>query len=402
VILVLCFFVIGHASVELNTARIAYFNEQDYDRAKNACLKGIRKGQDNWELYAILSGSEIGLGNWQKAADALMTAFSKDTVKTGEWIENRGGGIDYFFQACLFSTRLLFDEEKYEEALKYLDFAEFLDPFKTDIYILRGAVLHKLGKWEEANKEYERVHNLDPEDPDINYLIGKSLFDAEEFESAVSYFNEAAEYYLVRYNREAMVVFQHLQEIDKILAQKIIVAWLAQDAPALNAILKNDLKYDQGMDVHGATIEKYYKATIDLARAYYFAGMSHYYLKQDSMAIENLLKNLELKPNDIDALYYTGECCLNLTEYEEAIPYFKRATELKEDDLYAWFYLGVCLAHIKKYKEAIDVYENHVLVLDPENIDAMSNLVFLYGRTGNHDKAIEYTLKIDELKKKQK
>ena len=101
-----------YASVELNTARICYYNEQNYDRAKAACLKGIEKGEINSELYCILGGCEIGLGNWQDAAKALVKAFSIDSLKTHEWM-HESGGETYYYQAFYFSVRELFDDEKF-------------------------------------------------------------------------------------------------------------------------------------------------------------------------------------------------------------------------------------------------------------------------------------------------
>ena len=71
---------LGYASVYLNTARIAYYNQGDFERAKKACVQGIEKGERNFELYAILSGCEIGLANWKAASAALVDAFSVDST----------------------------------------------------------------------------------------------------------------------------------------------------------------------------------------------------------------------------------------------------------------------------------------------------------------------------------
>ena len=87
-----------YSSVELNTARIAYYNQRDFERAKTACLNGIKKGEINYELQGILGGCEIGLGNWQDAAEALIQAFAIDSIKTFDWLDKKGGGKQYFYQ----------------------------------------------------------------------------------------------------------------------------------------------------------------------------------------------------------------------------------------------------------------------------------------------------------------
>ncbi len=74
---------------------------------------------------------------------------------------------------------------------------------------------------------------------------------------------------------------------------------------------------------------------------------------------------------------------------------------MKDDDLFAWFYIAVSQTQLKKFKEAIDIYEGKVLVIDPKNIDAMTNLAYCYREIGNNKKALEYLMKADQLQKEQ-
>ena len=391
--------VLGSSFVYLNSARIAY-RDRDYERAKTNCLKGIEIDPNNFEFHVILGGSEIGLGNWQAGSDALINAFTIDSVKTMKWISEKGGGEQYFYQAFYFSARELFDREKYVEVLKNLDYAELLDPADIRTYILRGATLYKLGKWEETNKEYKKALNIDPENPDVSFLIGRSLFESKNFEGSLTYFSDAEKHYSIPYNRMSRLIFQNLSEIDKELAKKIIILWIEHKLEELDQLIKKDLGFEQGLDVQKINIEQYCKATDDLGRNYYYIGMAYYNLQKDSLALENLLKSLELKPNDLDILFYTGELLIRFKKYERAIEHLERLTQLKEDDVHAWFYLGVCYTQLKKYKKAIDIYENKVLVLDPENIEALTNLAYVLGEIGNKDKALEILLKIEKLEKK--
>jgi len=76
VIILTASFIWADVFTELNTARIAYFNEQDYERARAACLRGIELAAGHFELHVILGGSEMGLANWQAAA----SVFEKDRM----------------------------------------------------------------------------------------------------------------------------------------------------------------------------------------------------------------------------------------------------------------------------------------------------------------------------------
>lgn len=392
---------VGDAFVYLNTARIAFYNERNFERAKRACLDGIAAGKENYELYAILGGSEIGLGNWQNASDALINAFALDSLKTIEWMGEKGGGEQYYYQTFFFSARELFDEENYEGVLKYLKYAQLVEPGDGGIYILRGATFSKMDSMEAAKREYMKALDIDPENPDVHFLIGKSLFEIEAFDSSISYFGDAIKYYEVTYNRKALLLFQNLSEITKELVQKIVQLWAGQKTEELDLLLKTDLGFDEGLDVHQQTVEQFYKATTDLARSHYLRGMAYYYLKRDSLALSYLQKSLEFNPIGIDALFFAGELLVKFQDYEGAAEYFERLTELKSDDLDAWFYLGVCYTQRKEYKKAVDVYENRVLQLDPAYVDAMTNLAFVYSELGDKEKSLEYLRRAEELQRQE-
>jgi tetratricopeptide (TPR) repeat protein len=127
--------------------------------------------------------------------------------------------------------------------------------------------------------------------------------------------------------------------------------------------------------------------------------MTYYNLKNDEKALQYLLKSLDLKGDDVDALYYTGEIYLKQKKYNESIALFDRITKLNADDAYAWFYLGVNYTQKKEYQKAVDIYENKVLALEPENVDAMTNLAYVYREMGNNKKALEWLTKAEKLQK---
>lgn len=393
----LCQVFAGPAAVYLTTARIAYFNEKDYKRAKKACLEGIEKEPNNFELYTILGGCEIGLGNWQDGANALINALTIDSTKTVNWISKRPEGENYYYQTFYFSARELFDQEKYDEALKIIKYAY---PPDIGIYTLKGAIFYKQGNTAEATKAYQKALDIDPQNPDVNFLIGKVLFDSQVFDSSINNLEVAIKNYNIKYERITKIIFQNLTGVNKELAQKINKLWAEQKLEELEELIKTDLKFPQGLVEQKGNIEQFYKITSDLARSYYFKGMSYHYLKADSLGLNNLMVSLELKPDNLDALYFTGEAMINLTKYQEAKEYFEKVIRIKEDDHYAWFYLAVCYTQLKDYKEAIDIYENRVLVLDPANIDALTNLASLYRALGNQPQANKYLIKADSLQKR--
>jgi len=383
-------------SVYLNTARIAYHNEQDYNRAKKACLEGIKIDQKNFEFYVILGGCEIGLGNWLDAAQALYGAFGADSLKTASWISKQPEGDKYYYQSFFFSARGLFEQQKYEDALKLIRYAQ------PDIstYTLKGAILYKLGNKTEASAEYQKALDMDPENPDVNFMIGKVLFDSQSFDSCLSYLDKSVKAYGLKYARITNLIFQAAGKPKKDLILEIAKLWADQKLEDLDRVAKKDLGFAQGLVELKGNLEQFFKVGGDLARACYYQGLAYHNLGKDSLALDNMIKCLELKPDDLDALYFAGEALIGLTRYKEAMEYFEKVVSRKEDDRYAWFNLAICQTHLVNYKTAVSIYETKVLVYDPTNLDAMTNLVSLYNALGNKQKANEYLMKADSLQKK--
>jgi tetratricopeptide (TPR) repeat protein len=386
----------------LNTARIAYFNEKDYGRARKSCLDGIAMAPDNVELLSILGGSEMGLGNWGAAAKAFERAFTVDTAKTLEWIGGQPEGMKYYFQSFYFFSRELFEQAKYAEALNYLGYDAAFGIDDINVHVLRGATLYKMERFDEANNEYLKVLSIDPQNPDVNYLIAKSLFDNEDYNGCLSYFATAVRHYSARYERWGRIIFQNLLGIDTLLAQKIVRMWTNGETGQLNRLLADSLKFAEGLSVQAANIEQFSKTVDDLGRSYYCYGMAYYNLKNDTLALKNMLLSVVYKPDDIDGLYYAGEMNVKLGRYRDAIPHLERLTMLYPDDKYGWFYLGVCYTETKQYRNAVDAYENKILKMDPENIDVMNNLAYVYREMGDNERALQWLIRAEALQKKAK
>lgn len=379
----------------LNTARITY-QDSDFERAKYACESGIAEGERHFELYAILGGSRIGLGSYQAASSALDSAFAIDSIEVLEWM-TRKGGYPYYYQAYYFSARELFEKAQHEPALAKLARSSVLAPDDINTLILKGAILYQMDRPEEANSVYRKILAIDPDNADVHFLIGKTLFEAEQFDSSLAYLAHAIESYKIDYDRKAQLLYKNCTEIKNELIQRILRLWSKQDLDSLDIVVKNELLHEGGIVVYKKTIEQYAKVAGDLARSYYYTGMSYYYLKNDSLAMHHLKASLKYNCEDPDALFFTGESILRSGDFPGALPYFRYLVHVKSDDVYGWFYSGVCYMQLKDYEKALDAFENHVLKLSPEHIDAMTNLAYIYNEQGNSAKANEYLKRVQEL-----
>ncbi len=400
ILLTLVILFVGCPAPTKNAARI-YIDQGEYEKAKEQILVGLQQTPGDYELYCLLAKVEIGLGDWIGASKAFQDGIEIDSVKAVNWMLKDKNNVSVYWQTFYNAAVASMEDKKYDEALKDIGFCEILDPDDVNIYILRGGIYDKLGNKEMASQAYNKALSIDPENPDAYSLVGKALFEKGLYDSAIVKFDEAIKYYEIKYKRIAKIIFQNLPEIDKNLAQEIIILWVGKKKDDLDELIKVKLGIDAGLNAMKGNIDKFYKTTEGMSRTYYRAGMAHYNLKNDGSALENLVKCLELMPDDFDALFYTGELLIKTQKYQEAISYFEKITEMKDDDLYAWFYIAVCSTQLKDYNKAIDIYEGKVLVFDPKNIDAMTNLAYVYREMGNNNKSFEYLQKAEKLQKEQ-
>jgi tetratricopeptide (TPR) repeat protein len=383
-----------------NSALI-YIQQGDYDAAKEQILSGLELAPNDYEYYVLLTKVEIGLANWLAASDAFMRGAAVDSAKTVNWLLKDKQNVAVYWQAFYNAAITLMAEKKYEDALKNLFYCEVFDPGNVSEYILEGGIYSELGDKEKANAAYAKALDIDPENPEAYFLVGQAVFEKGLYDSSLVNFNDAEKYFVKKYDRIARVIFQNLPEVDKDLAQEIITLWSANKEEELDELVKVRLGFDGGLAAQRRTIEQFYKTTDGLARVYYYKGMAFYNLRDDTLALQNLLRSVELNPDDVDALYFAGEITLKYENYEESINYFRKITEIQEEDTYAWFYLGVNYSQKKEYQKAVDIYENKVLALDPENLDAMTNLAYVYREMGNNKKALEWLTKAEKLQKEQ-
>jgi tetratricopeptide (TPR) repeat protein len=383
-----------------NAARI-YIQRGEYEAAKEQILAGLQSAPNDFEYYVLLAKVEIGMANWLAASDAFGRGIAVDSGKTVNWMLNDKQNIPVYWQAFYNAAVSLMGEKKYDRSLKNLKYCEVFDPDNVSQYILVGGIYSELGEKDKANAAYAKALSIDPENPEAYFMVGRAKFEKGAFDSSVVDFREAEKFFLKRYDRTAKLVFQNLPAVDKDIAQEIVRLWGEKNEEALDALVKVKLGFDGGLATQRRTLEGFYKTTDGLSRTYYYTGMAQYNLGNDSLALSNLLKSLDLKGDDIDALFFTGEIYIKNRKFDESIVLFKRITELREDDTYAWFYLGVNYTQKKEYQKAVDIYENKVLSLEPQNIDAMTNLAYVYREMGNNKKALEWLTKAEKLQKEQ-
>lgn len=383
-----------------NSARI-YIQRGEYEAAKEQILAGIEATPNDFEYYVLLVKVEIGMANWLAASEAFKKSIEVDSTQTVSWLFADKQNIAVYWQAFYNAAVSQMAEMKYGEALSNLEYCEILDSGNVSQYILEGGIYSELGEIDKASAAYTKALSIDPDNPEAHFLIGKAKFDRSLYDESIVDFKQAEKHFEERYRRISGTIFQNLPAVDKEIANEIMRLWGGDNEEELDMLIKVNLGFDGGLNTQRRLIEQFYKTSEGLARTYYYTGMAYYNLRNDSLALQSLIKSTELKGDDIDALFFAGEILVKMKEYDEATKFFMKITELNPDDAYAWFYLGVNYMQKKEYQKAADVYENKVLALEPRNIDAMTNLAYVYREMGNTKKALEWLTKAEKLQKEQ-
>ncbi len=394
--LILVLFFVGCPSTWENSCKI-YLQQGEYARAKEQALIGKEQQPNNYRVYTLLGKSEIGLNNYIAAGEAFQKAFELDSIATLKWLRGDKDNISVYWQAFYNAALSLTFDKKYTEALRYLHFSILLDSTNVSQYILEGNAYAEMGDKEASVRAYKRALSQDPEGAEAYYSIGNVHFDRQDYDSALFYYGNSIKFFEKDYNKLKMVLFKNV-EYDQKTAQELVRLWKG-NREELDRFVKIRLGIEEGLEAQGRNIEKFAKSAEGIGQSYYLSGMCYYYLKNDTLAIKNLILATEYIPDNHNALSFTGELLIRMGRWSEARRYLERSAEVKPDQFATWFYLGVCYAQEKNFKKAIEIYEEKALPLAPENTDLLTNLAYAYREIGNTKKALEYLQKIEKLKR---
>lgn len=390
-------FFVGCPPTPINSARI-YMQKGMYEEAKEQSLEAIKLLPNSIEGYCLLAQAELGLANSPAATKAFREGMKVDSVGTLQWIMKDKNNTSLYWQTFYNSAVAVTTEKKYKEALSDLAICKQIDPTNVNIFILEGLIYGELGEKEASSAAYKKAVEIDPQNPEPYFRIGMSYFERKNYDTALVYFEKSVTMFAAGHENSKKVVFQNV-EFNKALAQEIYILSTAKKTDELDKVVKVKLGFDGGLAAQGRNIERLVRTMDGLSRAYYYTGITYYNGQKDTIALNNLSAALDLNPNDLDALFFSGEILIKHQKWTEAQARFEKVTSLKDDDIVAWFYVGVCLMQLKEYKKAISVYEDKVLKYDPKNLDAYTNLAICYRELGDTKKAMEYLQKKEQILK---
>jgi tetratricopeptide (TPR) repeat protein len=103
-------------------------------------------------------------------------------------------------------------------------------------------------------------------------------------------------------------------------------------------------------------------------------------------AKQEFLKEIQIDPNNVDALYILGELARRDGKCDEAMPRFTQTTNLDPNFAEAYLGQGICLVTMKRYEEAISPLRSAERLM-PQNPEVHNTLGTALQRSGHKDEA---------------
>ena len=162
-----------------------YFDQQDYNKAIEACDYAIISDDEFTDAYLMKGHAYFYLNNEEKALDNFRIALKQ-------------GAISQCFIDTFIGLNKL-EKGDYAEGYKYITKA--IDNYGNDttitlpaLYANAGACLYKMGDTAQALHYWQKAHRTDPTDVDAYLIEGRAYLNANNKEECLQCWRKALEY----------------------------------------------------------------------------------------------------------------------------------------------------------------------------------------------------------------
>lgn len=280
------------------------------------------------------------------------------------------GYYPYSTSILLSKAEILFQAQKYGQAIQTLDALDTLDGTHIEAVLLRSDIYLAQYKYDQAALLLEqKMHQFEGREKIEVMLELSDVYDeCEDFEAVYNILKQILE--LEYRNEEALhkisfwADFAGMQESSAALHRKII------DEDPYNALAWFNLGAAlQGLKQHEEAIDAYeFCVAIDEKFEFAYRNMADAYMRLHwyDKAIESLEKNLELgKPEDV-IFEAMGHCFEKQKDFDRARYYYRQAVQLNPADDGIFYRIGETYSREKQWEKAMKSY-SVALNLNKEN-----------------------------------
>jgi tetratricopeptide (TPR) repeat protein len=256
-------------------------------------------------------------------------------------------------------AQILISKGKYDQAHKYLNFAEKVETANPDVHLLKGSAWLIMGNEVDAKISFAKaLKHADGEEDDILYHIGSAFVQVGDIQKAIQYFEKA-----IIYNpKNDMVLYDLAFFCDQTGKYKKSIKYynlfIDNDPYNYTAWFNMGIVFNKA-NKHKKAIEAYeYALAINegFHMALFNIGNALANSSKFEKAIDKYREYLEVDPKNDDAYCYIGECYLNLEDNKNSEDNYLKALEINDDNDTAWFGIGLIMWIEQNYEKSI----NHI------------------------------------------
>ena len=296
-------------------------------------------------------------------------------------------------ELLLLQSEIFILEEKYDSALKLLDYVEKLNPLDEEISLQKADIASKNGDHKSSIKFLNKALELSSDPFEIWNLLGMEHLLAEEFDEASYFFKNCVEenpldysalynllysYDHLNKNEESILVLNKILEIipySEVAWHQLGLALLKKgnQKEALSAFdfaIFSDDKFTGAYIEKGKLLEKMgrineaidnygiaLKTNDPSAFVFQSIGRCHETLGNNTLAIKYYLKAIHLEPSNENSWVKLIEYYMAQGQYKKAKYYFKGALKINSESVTLWKKGTIIYKSLNQLEKELNAYQ---------------------------------------------
>ncbi|MEK6706422.1 MAG: tetratricopeptide repeat protein [Bdellovibrionota bacterium] len=281
-------------------------------------------------------------------------------------------------------------EERYKEAVPYLQYIQISDPDDANVRVKLGLVHMELKEYDKATAIFSSLLQKNPESDRLHYYLGSIFEEVKKFDDAIS------EFKLIkpdsRLYQDAMLHVAYLiKQYRSVSEAKEFIAAVALKSPHVPSFII----FQASLEEETKNISKALQLIEEAAKKFpndekvlYYLGTLYDRQGDTDKSLIQMEAILKLSPDNVDAMNYIGytwtQKGIRLNDAEKLL---KKALQLKPNNAYIQDSWGWHLFVMGRISEAVVELEKAVQ-LKPDESTILEHLADAYLRKNLREKAL--------------